>query len=178
MVHHEPWGTSQFTCSLLAIYRSCSLHFHKYTRYPAFKILSAVSHRVSLCSVLVTTIMCLPLRQKWNRIWRLSEKKPFSSKCATKCVSSSQSQDEPWGRKLCRLKRRGPQRPGTAYISPHCGLKAHRYRGRIWRNGVLIGVVPCGRRIYQRLHRGHCWPLCKLKGPISGQYQMLKWHTN
>ena len=27
MVHHEPWGTSQFTCSLLAIYRSCAFSY-------------------------------------------------------------------------------------------------------------------------------------------------------
>jgi len=37
MVHHEPWGTSRFICSLLAVCKSCA--FHICPRYPAHKCL-------------------------------------------------------------------------------------------------------------------------------------------
>jgi hypothetical protein len=40
MVHHEPWGARRLICSLPAVYRSCMLHFHKYTRYPALECLT------------------------------------------------------------------------------------------------------------------------------------------
>jgi hypothetical protein len=65
MVHHEPWGTRRFICSLPAVYRSCA--FHIGPRYPAHKCLmpmasllillsGSVSHCVPLCRVLAATI--------------------------------------------------------------------------------------------------------------------------
>lgn len=85
MVHHEPWGTSRFICSLPAVYRSCG--FHICPRYQAHKCLmpmtsllillsSNVSHCVPLCRVLAATIGLLPTRWKWNQIWRLCARHP------------------------------------------------------------------------------------------------------
>ena len=93
MVHHEPWGTSQFACLLPVVYRSWV--FHICPRYPAHKCLMPmasllillsgnVSHRVPLCRVLAATIGLLP--------HQLEVKPNLTALCETSCTQKHRLQ--------------------------------------------------------------------------------------
>ena len=153
MVHHEPWARSRFICSLPAVYRSCA--FHICPRYPALKCLTPmasllillsgnVSHCVPLCRVLVTAIRCLPLRRNWKQIWRLSARRPAPKSTDSKYGFIPSIAGWTMGSKTVQVKAPGSQSfPGTAYISPQCGLEILFRRGRFCSNGVVIGVMLC-----------------------------------
>lgn len=136
-------GCKRLICSLPALYRSRMLHFNKYTRYPALKCLTPWA-TMPLCRILAAAIRCLPLRQKWNRIWRLSAKDPSPQNAAPKCTFIPSITGWTMVSKTVQVKGAGSQSfPAPDHIAPQCGPEDDLLRGQICGFGVVTGVMNC-----------------------------------